>query len=781
MLFALILSLSLLADPAITGVVKDSAGGAIVGAAVVVQSSAGEEQTYTGPDGRFAIDAAPQGTATIIVRAAGFAEKKETLSGSHDIEVVLAPAEVLENVTVTPGRTEQKLGDVAASVNILDATDVRQSPAVVADDVLRQIPTFSLFTRASSLSSHPTSQGVSLRGIGPSGVSRTLVMADGVPANDPFGGWVYWTRFPTESIDRVEVVDGPSSSLYGNYAMGGVINILSQPPSRRTIELKPQYGNLSSPKLDYFGSDVWGKVGIAVDGAAYDTDGFPIVAEAERGAVDNNASVQFNNTNVKLDYHPSSRIATFMRAGYFHEARNNGKQSTFDGTEEHNHTQVGYVSGTAKLDLPHGNALEATAFGNDEHFFSNFLAVPAATPPRSIGRMSLNQTVPTHDAGGMGQWTRLFGSMNFVSVGGDFHYVTGESQEDSLDPTKGLTVVLHRVSGGSQQSGGLYAQDIITPFSNLTITVAVRYDHFHNYDGHNLENSVSNGVIGPPTVNNNPALPNRTDNVGTPRAAVNYRANERLSLWGDVNTGFRAPTLNELYRQFKKGTTTTLANYSLVPETLTGGELGVTYSAPHDMTFRLTGFDNHVTNPVTNVTILTPITPITLPTASATCIPSASNICQQRQNVGKTEIIGFQTAVDWRYKNVTATAAYLYEQATVKENAANTAVVGNFLPEVPENRGSVQVAYVEPRLATLAVDVQVIGAQFDDDLNTPSRLMPAYSVTNFSAARTILKGLDVYFGMQNAFNKTFVVATLPTTIGAPRLYNVGVRIRWTGK
>src|SRR5205814_1757841 len=123
-------------------------------------------------------------------------------------------------------RTDQRLGDVPASVSIVSSEQIRQSPAVVADDLLRQVPTFSLFRRTSSLSSHPTAQGVSLRGVGPSGVSRTLVLLDGVPFNDPFGGWVYWSRVPLESTERIEVVDGSSSSLYGNYAMGGVINIV---------------------------------------------------------------------------------------------------------------------------------------------------------------------------------------------------------------------------------------------------------------------------------------------------------------------------------------------------------------------------------------------------------------------------------------------------------------------------------------------------------------------------------------------------------------------------
>src|SRR5439155_13304281 len=269
---------------------------------------------------------------------------------------------------------------------------IKASPAVVADDVLRQIPTFSLFRRTSSLSSHPTSQGVSLRGVGPSGVSRTLVLLDGVPFNDPFGGWVYWSRVPLDSADRIEVVDSSSSSLYGNYAMGGVINIVTTPPVRRTVEVKPQYGNRNSPKIDFGASDVWGKLGASIDGSAFNTDGFPIVAASERGAVDNNASVDFRNLNAKLDYHPAAGVSAFARGGYFREKRNNGKASTIDGAEEANNPTWKSASGGLRWVLPDESSLQAGVFSDFETFHSNFLAVPATTPPRSIGRMTLNQT-----------------------------------------------------------------------------------------------------------------------------------------------------------------------------------------------------------------------------------------------------------------------------------------------------------------------------------------------------------------------------------------------------
>ena len=204
----------------------------------------------------------------------------------------------------------------------------------MADDVLRQVPTFSLFRRSSSLSSHPTAQGVSLRGIGPSGVSRTLVLVDGVPFNDPFGGWVYWTRVPLESVDRIEVIDGSSSSLYGNYGMGGVINIIptragaaNAASSRRSTATTTARRQTSSPATSGASS------GVAVEGSAFDTDGFPIVAAAERGLIDNNAAVNFENFNGKVDYRANDRVNLFVRGGYFTEDRVNGKIGEVNDTK----------------------------------------------------------------------------------------------------------------------------------------------------------------------------------------------------------------------------------------------------------------------------------------------------------------------------------------------------------------------------------------------------------------------------------------------------------------
>src|SRR4051812_5748686 len=462
-------------SPALTGVVRDPGGGVITGATIVARAGGHEQQTVTGADGRFAVGIEPGAEVVITVQASGFAETTRTIrpgGNATGLEFVLAPERVTEAVTVTATRGERRTSDVPASVNVLGREDIRQSPAVVADDVLRRIPTFSLFRRTSSLASHPTAQGVSLRGVGPSGVSRTLVMLDGVPINDPFGGWVYWSRIPLETAERIEVVDGSTSSLYGNYAMGGVINVITAPPARRTFEMKSQYGTRNTPKVDFYGSDRIGKLGVGVDGNVFDTDGYPIVRASERGRVDNKAAVDFRNINVKADYAASARVHAFGRVGYFTENRDNGKASTIDNTEEANDTRWTSATGGVRVRMPDQSDLQATVFTDVETFHSNFLAVPAATPPRSIGRMTLTQEVPTKAVGGMVQWSRAMGAAQYLTAGADWRWVDGDSRENGLDAVTGTRVILNRISGGTQRSAGLYVQDLIVPASQVTITLS---------------------------------------------------------------------------------------------------------------------------------------------------------------------------------------------------------------------------------------------------------------------------------------------------------------------
>lgn len=756
----------------VAGIVVDTSGDGIAGAQVVVRpSGGGDVRATTRPDGRFTLNVGDATSGVLIVSAPGLMEARRTIAPGDawtDVRVMLA-ARVSETVTVTATRSERLTRDVPASISVMGRDEIARTPAVVSDDLLRRMPAFSLFRRTSSLSSHPTAQGVSLRGIGPSGVSRTLVLLDGVPFNDPFGGWVHWTRVPLDNAERIEVVDGSSSSLYGNYAMGGVINIVSRPALPRSLEVRTQYGNHNSPKLDVRGSHVWGRFGATASVSTFDTDGFAVVAPDERGLVDTKAAVDFTNANLRLTYDASERVQAFVQGGYFRENRDNAKVTTTDGTPEANSTRWRSFSAGVRAQLEGGHNIETRLFIDSERFRSNFMAVPAATPARSIGRMTLLQTVPTTGVGASAQWSRAFGARHVLSAGLDWRRVTGESQEQSLDAVVGATVTMDRFSGGRQNSTGVFVQDIVSLTDALIVTASARLDHWNNADGHNIETLQPSGLPAPGHID---SLPDRSSTVGSPRVAAIYHVNDRVSLWGSAGAGFRAPTLNELYRQFRVGTTLTLANYDLGPERLIGTEAGVRLSPVSSVNARVTWFDNRVSDPVSNVTIAT----------------AGALVTQQRQNLGRTRIYGLQSDVDyspsaaWRIS-----AGYLYSHATVEEFAANPEIEGNFLAQVPRHRGSIEVAYTNPRWVDLTLDLQAVGSQFDDDLN--SRVVPGYSspglpkyaVVSLYASRRVSDTLDVFVGAQNLFDQTYYVGTLPTTIGTPRLINAGLRIRVGGR
>lgn len=783
MLLALLLAVSMAAQ-AVTGVVKDANGGAIPGAVVAVRTPSGaEEKTTTGPDGRFSVDV-PDGTsATLVVRATGFAEKQQPLNGAAELDIVLSPASVFESVVVSATRTEQRLGNVPASINVVTSDNIKSSPAVIADDVLRQVPSFSLFRRTSSIAAQPTTQGVSLRGIGPSGQSRTLVTLDGVPFNDPFGGWVYWTRVPLMSVDQIEITEDSASSLYGNYAMGGVINIVTNRPSRRTIEVKPQYGNLSSPKFDFFASDRWNNFGAAVEGSYFDTDGFPIVAPRERGPIDNNADVKYNNTTAKFEYDPSTSLHAGGRVTHFNEDRNNAKVG------EVNDTTWTAVSGSVRGILRDHSTLEGQMFVDNEDSHFNFLAVSNAAGARNFVRLATDQRVPVNGVGGSVQWSKVFGSRNVFTAGTDTRWIDGDSNEDAYVPgtpavpgpdgvTLPATLSAQRVSGGTQKSVGAFVSDIYTPTEQLVLTLSARADYWSNYDGHIYETTVATGLPGP---NNRGDLPDRSNTVFSPRVAALYHLTGNVTVWSAFNSGFRAPTLTELYRQFSVGTVTTKPNENLGPERLFGGELGVNVAPMKNLTTRFTWFDNRIDNPVSNVTLT--------PTLA------------QKRNLGETRVRGIQTDVEYRIGSyVRVGGAYLFNDAKVLDDdgAATPSIVGKYIPQVPRHRGSMQATYTNPKIATVTVAMQITGLQYNDDQNTnfipPATLieagydgagtpvgLPGYTSWDLTAARRINSNFEVFFGIQNLTDTVYFVQTNPSTIGTPRLINGGVRIRFSGK
>ena len=751
----------------IDGTVLDRQGLPVNGATVTVVEKQGSVQKSTHSDtGKFKVEGLAPAIYDVKIEAAGFSTQTMAVDLrtqlSAPVEARLEPAGPSEEISVAATRSEQRLSSVPESVSVLNEDEIQNSPALVADDVLRQIPTYSLFRRSSSLATHPTSQGVSLRGIGPSGGGRTLVMFDNAPFNDPFGGWVYWTRVPLMNATRMEVVDGTTSSLYGNYALGGVVSIDSRLPQKRTLIFQPQFGYFSSkvpnqydhlytPKADFYVSDVYGKLGVSLEGSIMNSNGYPVIAPDDRGAVDTKANVHYSNFNFRANYAVSSKVNVYFDGGRFTENRNNAKVATTvtPGVPEGNDTRWLSANSGVHAMLPDGSDLQVAVNTNFEEFHSNFLAVPAATPPRSVSRQTLTQRVPVNSVNGMAQWTKTLGGKNILTVGMDSTWVEGTTNETAFTATGAIS--LYRVAGGNQQFIGGFLQDMIAVTPKLRLTLSGRLDHWKNYDASKKETDVNGNPLASSAV-----FADKTNSVGSPHAAALYKFTDRVSAWAGVSWGFRAPTLNELYRQFSVGAVVTQANDQLGPERLFGYEGGVNIEPVRNLTWRNTFFDNDFNHPVSNVTI-------------------ATNL-QQRQNMGQAHVWGIQSDAEYRmFTYWKWNAAYIYDVARVAKFDANPALIGNFLAQVPRHRGTAGLTYSNKRFADVGAAYHYTSAQFDDDTNDRTRRLGGFATVDLTASRQVHESTEVFFNMQNLLNKEFVVQTLPRTIGAPRQISFGFR------
>jgi outer membrane receptor protein involved in Fe transport len=197
----------------VEGIVVDQNGAAVKGAEITVSAHSFIARGETDASGQFHFNA-PQGVIELTVKALGFARVERKLKPATEditqLRIILAPASITEQLTITATRVKTRLSETAASVVVLDSQGLKTTAAPTLDDALRQVPGFTLFRRSGSRTANPTSQGISLRGLGASGASRAVVLVDGVPLNDPFGGWVYWDRIPRESLSQVEILRGGS-------------------------------------------------------------------------------------------------------------------------------------------------------------------------------------------------------------------------------------------------------------------------------------------------------------------------------------------------------------------------------------------------------------------------------------------------------------------------------------------------------------------------------------------------------------------------------------------
>jgi outer membrane receptor protein involved in Fe transport len=719
--------------------VEDSRGRAVEGAAI--SDAAGKVLGRTGADGQMEIACAAP--CRVTVAADGFASQTVSLSAAATIE--LQPAAVGQEVTVTAYRTPMGELESPATTRALSQQALESSATVTLDDQMRQLPGVEMFRRSSSLVANPTSQGISLRGLGSTSASRTLVTEDDVPLNDALGGWIHWQEQPELAMQDIELVRGGASDLYGSSAIGGVINVMLVRPESSGAELSTSYGGEGTYDEDLLADAKAGPWGLLGAAGLIGTDGYIQEAPSQRGPVDV-ASFVHSHNGLVLAEHERGALRLFARGSGFNESRGNGTPYQVNATRLWR-----YATG-ADWKTARDAALALRLYGSWERYrqtFSSISNLPDFGNASCVYRCGEIPTklsiVPDNELGAAAHWSEPLGAGLLLLAGADTHDVRVWDREQ----TYGATAALTNLHDHQRDSAGYL--EAMWVRNAWTLVAGARVDWFQNYDGQLLD---WNGSAWTPAASQ---PPQRGQRLFDPRLGLSRKLGGHWALSASGFRAFREPTPNELYRSTQVGNELTLPNGNLLSERATGWETGVGQQRAWG-TVRASYFLTEVNRPIT----------------ALTTNPASSPILLVRENLGQIQSRG--VAVDFEIaprRWIGLDGGYQYAHATVTRGSQD---LGNWIPEVARNMATLNLHASKPRVGTLSLQSRLSGRMFDDDAN--DFLLHGYFRLDAFASHDFGSRFEIFAAGQNLTNRAIEDSKTPTTtLGMPRLARAGILVR----
>jgi outer membrane receptor protein involved in Fe transport len=567
---------------------------------------------------------------------------------------------------------------------------------------------------------------------------------DGFPLNDPFGGWIFWGRVPIGSIASVEVLRGSAGEVTGNASLGGVINFITQSAEKPVLDLDASFGSQRTSLISTFASKSFGTLSSSFAGEFFRTDGSIAVAADERGPIDRPAGDERSTFLPFIEYRFRNEGRVFARGEYFGERRTNGTPF------QNNDTKI--YSLRSGADVASGVGTFAfRGWLQSEIYHQSFTSIAADRGSETLTRL---QTVPSGAAGGSIQWTRSFTAKGNIYAGSEFRIVRGSSDELAFAAGRPTSIVN---GGGREATVGAFIGGSYVPNAKLIVSAGVRFDRWREYSAYSDTRPLASDVT------SRSIFPDRSASAVSPRLSALYRVNNFVSITGSVSTGFRQPTLNELYRSFRVGSVVTQSNIFLTAESSLTGEAGVLVAAFGDRLYlRSVGFCSRVSDPISNVTLS--VTP--------------SLITRQRQNLGSTRSCGLETDSEIRFPhNFDISAGYLFVDSRVTSFPADRSLEGLRVPQVARNQATLSLRYANPRFATVAVQLRASDAQFDDDQNL--FLLGGFALVDMFVERRLNKRSSIYVAAENIFDDRVESGRTPVlTLSNQRAVRVGLRVHF---
>ncbi len=628
---------------------------------------------------------------------------------------------------------------------------IERSPSHELDQLLKEIPGLQLFRRSDARSGHPTSQGVTLRALGGNASSRALLVLDGVPQADPFGGWVNWPAYDPQDLAEIRVVRGGGSVANGPGALAGTIEMTSRSDTGLSGEVDAGSRNSLEARAR-LGVEAGGGV-LSISGRGERSGGFIPVTASTRGPADEPAPYHEWSSRARWVAPVGSSRELQASIDGFHDSRTRGTDFSVNRTNG--------ADASARL-VGHGSwQWTALAYWQWRNLMSSFASVTAART--QANRVSLQYSVPSHGVGGSFELRPPMPQGIELRLGADSRRTTGESREffsyADGNPTR------RRAAGGDSWTAGTYAE-ASGDLGSATLTGGARIDHWSIGKGHLFEQTITTGAV-----LTDDRDPSRSGWLPTARGGISAPVSGGLSLRSAGYLGWRMPTLNELFRPFRAGSDATAANPNLDPERLAGIEAGLDY-ARGPLTAKITAFANRLKDAIANVT--TGHGPGVFPGVG---FVGAGGTFFTRENVDAVRVRGIEASADWTDGPWSINAGASFTHARMNGSGAAKFLDGLRPAQTPKFAGTLAVGWQQDGKGVQLV-LRRIGAQFDDDLNVD--VLRGATTLDAYAAWPLTHRLQLTARAENLTN-ALVIAGIngddSVERATPRTLWIGLRLR----
>jgi len=655
----------------------------------------------------------------------------------------------LEEVAISSFRSRLQSKDIPQSASVISAKEIAVSPYHNVEDIIRSIPGVYNF-RHSSLHTNGIVSPVDMRGVGK---NRVLILVDGVPQNDNFNNsiaWVAWGHIPKEAIERIEILRGPSSTLYGSEGLGGVINIITKKPGEsRATSLQAWAGNASSFGGNAFYSQKINNFGVLLSGGYEDTDGFYMVEDPDDYEI--KRWRKKGQVLGKLSYDFSSRSKLELSALLFNQDAGQGReffrqelmlnQYTLNYSQLFNSFRF---SGTAYL-----NRADKTAY--QDNAADNYTSLNREEKFKNMYSTGMDAGVTFY------KWKLMD-----ITLGTAYKFINFDYNVD--------------YTGNERDAGALGQQQHISPFlfsdiklfdNSLFFNLGFRYDHIQTSNASNWDTQTS---AGKPAYD---STYNATDAGSfSPKFGITWHPDSKTTIRASAGKGFRMPSLFELYKVHVRqgGAYYRLANPDLKPENIQSWDIGTEHKFSDNLMAKVSFYQSMATNYIGD----------RLLDSAKFAGGKKTRYEYMLDNISEVNIHGLEVETQWQpLKHTSFHANYTYNISEIVKDSENKSLEGNYLPNNPRHSGHFIANYLNPEIISVSLGVNVFAKIFYDNENTLEK--DSYYTIDLSLSRKFMNMFTAYVNAENILNNQypiFLSRSKGNTIAPGIIVNGGIKVEF---